>query len=167
MEVGHDDLDRADRFEQRGSAGARRVLEGQAPAVWNAASEESTECALPSTRVTWTSTSGTRSALRPCSSWARTPFSTEPMNCDGTDPPTTLSTNCTPEPRGSGLTTMSQTAYWPCPPDCLTGGRARGTRAVNVSRSATSAARFHGAPVARKRSSTTSAWASPRHHSTS
>ncbi len=50
----------------------------------------------------------------------RTPFSTLGMNCRGTEPPTTLSTNSNPEPSGSGSTSMSHTAYWPCPPDCLT-----------------------------------------------
>ncbi len=38
----------------------------------------------------------------------------------GTAPPTTLSTNSKPEPRGSGSTSMSHTAYWPWPPDCFT-----------------------------------------------
>ena len=42
------------------------------------------------------------------------------MNWRGTEPPTTLSTNSKPEPEGSGSTSMSHTAYWPCPPDCLT-----------------------------------------------
>ena len=42
------------------------------------------------------------------------------MNCRGTDPPTTLSTNSNPEPSGNGSTSISHTAYWPCPPDCLT-----------------------------------------------
>ena len=59
-------------------------------------------------------------ARQPRSSWARTPFSTLGMNCRGTAPPTTLSTNSKPPPRGSGSTVMSQTAYWPWPPLCLT-----------------------------------------------
>ena len=42
------------------------------------------------------------------------------MNCRGTAPPTTLSTNSKPPPEGSGSTSMSHTAYWPWPPDCLT-----------------------------------------------
>src|SRR6266851_1672725 len=33
-------------------------------------------------------------------------------------PPTTLSTKVNPEPRGSGLTSIVQSANWPCPPDC-------------------------------------------------
>ena len=41
-------------------------------------------------------------------------------SCAGTAPPTTWSTNSKPAPRGSGSTSMSHTAYWPCPPDCLT-----------------------------------------------
>ena len=99
---------------------AAASLTASAPAVWNAASEESTLWALPSSSVTSTSVTGTRSASRPCSSWCRAPFSTEPMYCEGTAPPVTFCSNCTPDPRGSGETVMSQTAYWPCPPDCLT-----------------------------------------------
>ena len=41
---------------------------------------------------------------RPSPSAARTPFSTEGMNCRGTAPPTTLSTNSNPRPAGSGST---------------------------------------------------------------
>ena len=75
-------------------------------------SEESTECALPSTSVTRMSTTGYPAAT-PRSIWARTPFSTDGMNCRGTEPPTTLSTNSKPDPDGSGSTVMSHTAYWP------------------------------------------------------
>ena len=91
-----------------------------APAVWNAASEESTLCALPSTSVARTSTTGWCSSVSPRSSWVRMPFSTLGMNCVGTAPPTTWETNSNPEPRGSGSNSTWQTAYWPCPPDCLT-----------------------------------------------
>ena len=58
------------------------------------------------------------------------------MNCEGTAPPTTFSANCTPEPRGSGVTMTSQTAYWPWPPDCLTNRPCPRASAVNVSRRA-------------------------------
>ncbi len=48
------------------------------------------------------------------------PFSTLGMNCRGTAPPTTRSTNSKPPPCGSGSTSICATAYCPCPPDCLT-----------------------------------------------
>ncbi len=146
---------------------AAASLSASAPAVWKAASEESTLCALPSTRVTRTSTTG-QPGRRPRSSRARTPFSTLGMNWCGTAPPTIRSTNSKPAPRGSGSTSMSHTAYWPCPPDCLTCRPCPLTRAVNVSRSGTRIGSVStSAPPARSRLSTTSAWASPMHHSTS
>ena len=116
---------------------AAASLTASPPAVWNAASEESTLCALPSSRVTRTSVTGTPVWITPCSSWCRTPFSTEPMKLLGTAPPTTWSTNSTPEPRGSGSTSTSQTAYWPCPPDCLTSRPWPGRRQVKVASSGT------------------------------
>ena len=63
------------------------------------------------------------------------PFSTLGMNWRGTAPPTTLSTNSKPEPRGSGSTSMLQTAYWPWPPDCLTCRPRALAGAMKVSRS--------------------------------
>ena len=48
------------------------------PAVWNAASDESTECALPSKSVTRRSTTGYPATI-PRSIWVRTPFSTLEM----------------------------------------------------------------------------------------
>ena len=72
----------------------------------------------------------------PFSSCARAPFSTEGMNWRGTDPPTTLSTNSTPPPRSSGSISMWQTAYWPCPPLCLTCRPWTVHLRTNVSRSA-------------------------------
>lgn len=107
-----------------------------APADWKAASEESTEWALPSTSVTRTSTSGWPSPT-PFSSWARTPFSTEGMKFFGTAPPTTWSTNSNPVPPGSGSTRSSQIAYCPCPPDCLTRRPCPVAVPPKVSRSAT------------------------------
>ena len=75
-----------------------------------------------------------------------------------------------PEPSGSGSTSMSQTAYWPCPPDCLTcrpcalglagerlAQRHHERHLVDVDASSGSASR----------SRTTSACASPMHQSTS
>src|SRR4051794_31403563 len=59
------------------------------------------------------------------------------MNCRGTAPPTTLSTNSNPVPRGSGSTVMSQTAYCPWPPDCLTCRPCPVAWATKVSRSGT------------------------------
>ena len=62
---------------------SRHIVDGEAisrrarpAAVWNATSEESTEWALPSVRVTLTSTTG-QPASRPFSSWWCTPFSTD------------------------------------------------------------------------------------------
>ena len=107
---------RAGRF--RTPAAASRSA--SAPAVWNAASEESTLCALPSTSTAFTSTTGWWSSVSPRSIWARMPFSTLGMNWVGTAPPTTLETNLNPVPRGSGSNSTWHTAYWPCPPDCLT-----------------------------------------------
>ena len=37
---------------------------------------------------------------------SRTPCSTEGMNCRGMTPPTMPSSNCTPDPRGSGSSSM-------------------------------------------------------------
>jgi hypothetical protein len=107
-------------------------------------------------------------ADRPLVSWARTPFSTLPMNWFGTEPPTTLSRNSKPEPTGSGSTSMSHTAYWPWPPDCLTCRPWPRALPPNVSRSATLTGSVStSAPPARSRANTTSACASPMHHSTS
>ena len=50
-------------------------LSARLPAVWKAASEESTEWALPSKRVTRRSTTGYPAPM-PRSIWVRTPFST-------------------------------------------------------------------------------------------
>ena len=73
----------------------------------------------------------------PRAAWARTPFSTDGMNCRGTAPPITLSTNSMPEPTGSGSTSMSQIANCPCPPDCLTCRPRAVAASPNVSRSGT------------------------------
>ena len=138
-----------------------------APAVWNAASEESTLCALPSTSVARTSTTGWCSSVSPRSSWLRMPFSTLGMNCVGTDPPTTWDTNSNPDPRGSGSNSTWQTAYWPCPPDCLTWRPVTRAGLRIVARSGTLTGSVStSAPLARRRDSTTSACASPMHHST-
>ena len=96
----------------------------------------STEWAFPSVNVTLRSTMG-KPARQPRSAWARTPFSTLGMNCRGTAPPTTLSTNSKPPPRGRGSTVMSHTAYWPCPPLCLTCRPWPEDGATNASRSGT------------------------------
>ena len=113
------------------------------------------------------STAGCLASVSPRCSWARMPFSTLGMNWVGTEPPTTLDSNSKPAPRGSGANSTWHTAYWPCPPDCLTcrpvtrAGLAMvsriGTRTGSVSTSA---------PPARSRDSTTSACASPMHQST-
>ena len=83
-------------------AAAASSRSASAPADWKAASEESTECALPSTRVTWTSTSG-RSPLDARSACARMPFSTLPWNWLGTVPPTIRCSKTIPEPGAPGL----------------------------------------------------------------
>ena len=100
-------------------AAAASSRSASAPAAWNAASEESTECDFPSTSVTWTSTSG-RSPPIPRSAWVRMPFSTLPWNWLGTVPPTIRCSKTTPEPGGPGSPSTTTTAYCPCPPDCLT-----------------------------------------------
>ncbi len=143
-------------------------LRASAPAVWKAMSEESTECALPSVSVTLMSTTGYPAAT-PRSIWVRTPFSTEGMNCRGTAPPTTLSTNSKPPPEGSGSTSMSQTAYCPWPPDCFTCRPWPSALPANVSRSWTrSGTDSTSTPYRlRSRSSRTSRCASPMHHRTS
>ena len=90
-----------DAFSQASRRAAR-------PAFWNAMSEESTGCALPSNSVTRTPVIG-YPASTPASIWERTPFSTDGMNCLGTTPPTILSTNSNPAaPDGSGSTSMWQ-----------------------------------------------------------
>ena len=100
-------------------AGFAASRSARAPADWKAMSDESTEWALPSWSVTLTSTIGCP-LIVPLASWAAMPFSTEPMNWRGTAPPTTSSTKVKPLPRSPGSTRMSQIAYWPWPPDCLT-----------------------------------------------
>ena len=90
------------------------------------------------------------------------------MNCRGTEPPTTLSTNSKPAPSGSGSTSMSQTANWPCPPDCLTCLPCPFAEPPKVSRSGTRRSTLSTLTPNRlaSPSSTTPAWASPMHHST-
>ncbi len=90
------------------------------------------------------------------------------MNCRGTEPPTTLSTNSKPEPSGSGSTSMSQTANWPCPPDCLTCLPCPLAEPPKVSRSGTRRSILSTLTPNRlaNPSSTTPACASPMHHST-
>ena len=92
------------------------------------------------------------------------------MNWRGTAPPTTLSTNSKPPPSGSGSTSMSQMAYWPWPPDCLTWRPCP----LAVAGERLAQRHDHVAPLdARRRSarcsrsSATSAWASPITQSTS
>src|SRR6266540_921219 len=78
------------------------------------------------------------------------------------------STNSKPDPRGNGSASMSQTAYWPCPPDCFTCRPWPLLPAANVSRSATRTGSVSiSTPPERSRSRTTSACASPMHHRTS
>ena len=90
------------------------------------------------------------------------------MNCDGTAPPTTLTTNSKPVPRSSGSTSMSHTAYCPWPPDCLTCRPFAAALPAKVSRSGTTTGTVSSStPCSRSRSSSTSACASPMHHSTS
>ncbi len=60
-------------------ARAAASLSASAPASWNAMSDESTLCALPSHKVTRRSTTG-KPAPRPFAICARTPFSTDGMN---------------------------------------------------------------------------------------
>ena len=92
------------------------------------------------------------------------------MNCRGTAPPTTLSTNSKPAPDSSGSTSMSQTAYWPWPPDCFTcrpwPGRLAGERLAQLARAAAPTRRRRRSGCV-SRSSSTSRCASPMHHSTS
>ena len=115
-----------------------------------------------------TSVTGQPSAAStPCSSCCRTPFSTDPTYWVGTAPPTTFDSKVTPEPRGSGEISMSHTAYWPCPPDCLTCRPCPLAVEVNVLWSATRTGSVSSDAPARNRSSTASACDSPRHHSTS
>ncbi len=145
-------------------AASRRA---NAPAVWNAASDESTLCALPSVSDTLMSTTRNPAAT-PRSIWARTPFSTDGMNEFGIAPPTIRSANSNPDPRASGSTSMSHTAYCPCPPDCFTCRPWPLAGLPNVSRSGTTTGTVSSStPCSRSRSSSTSACASPIHHSTS
>src|SRR3954471_20898435 len=130
-----------------------------APAVWNAASEESTLCALPSTNVALRSTAGCLASDSPRSSWARRPFSTLGMYCVGTEPPTTFDSKTNPSPRGRGWNSTWQTAYWPCPPDCLTWRPVTRAGLAIVSRMATwTGSVSTSAPPARSLEGATSAW---------
>ena len=101
---------------------------------------------------------------------ARTPFSTLGMKLRGMAPPTTFVDELEAAARGQGSTSMSRTAYWPWPPDCLTRRPWPLPGPENVSRSDTRKAgrRSTATPyLLRSRSSRTSTCASPMHHSTS
>src|SRR5258705_4372521 len=91
------------------------------------------------------------------------------MKFRGTEPPTTLSTNSKPDPSGNGSTSMSHTAYWPCPPDCLTCLPLPFTWPPHVSRNGTLSSTVSTAtPYRRGRSSnSTSPHSSPLHHTAS
>src|ERR1700760_988519 len=90
------------------------------------------------------------------------------MNWRGTTPPTTLSTNSKPSLPGMGSTSMWQMANSPWPPLCLTFRPSPLALPPTVSRSGTRSALVSTATPYRldSRSSSTSAWASPMHHST-
>ncbi len=92
------------------------------------------------------------------------------MNCLGTTPPTILSTNSNPAaPAGSGSTSMWQIPNSPCPPVCFTFRPSPRADTDTVSRSGTRSVTVSTATPYREdsRSSSTSACASPMHHSTS
>ena len=95
--VGDGDLDRVHRLEHLHAPVPRAAsLTASAPAVWNAASEESTLWDLPSQQGHPDVDHRHRARPRPRPADARAPFSTEPMKLLGTAPPTTWSTNSTP-----------------------------------------------------------------------
>ena len=100
--------------------------------------------------MTFRSTTG-NPAASPRSICARTPFSTLGKKEFGTAPPTTFTSYSKPLPRGSGSTSMSHTAYCPCPPDCFTCRPWPLEELASVSRSGTTTGRearwstFHAA----------------------
>ena len=58
-------------------------------------------------------------AIGPRSAASTIPRSTAGMYCRGITPPTILSSNTKPEPRGSGARRIQQSPYWPRPPVCF------------------------------------------------
>ena len=86
-------------------------------AVRNAISDESTECDLPSSSSTRTSTTGCPCGPPPASA-SRAPLDGGDVR-RGTEPPVTESTNSNPSPGGSGESRSCTTANWPWPPDCF------------------------------------------------
>ena len=71
------------------------------PAISNDTPDESTGWKLPSYSVAFTSTTG-NPPITPASRALTQPFCTDGMNSLGTAPPTTLSSNSKPVPRGRG-----------------------------------------------------------------
>src|SRR6185295_12847470 len=100
-----------------GRAEASAFFSAIDPAIRNAMSELSTVWNDPSTSVTLKSTSG-KPPSGPCFAASRIPCSTEGMKFRGMTPPTMPSSNSTPDPRGSGSSSMWQSPYCPRPPLC-------------------------------------------------
>ena len=170
VRVRHRDLDRRDRLEQGRLAGGRGVLAPRARRRAGTRRRRSRRCAPCRRRsVTSTSTTGTCSSSRPCSqlrAHALLDRADELRRHRAADD--LLGELDAGPARQRRRPSTSHTAYCPWPPDCLTSRPCPRASAVNVSRSAIRSGTVSTcAPVARSRSSTTSAWASPRHHSTS
>ena len=89
------------------------------PAILNAISDESTECSLPSNSSTAHVDHRVAERRRRGPSPPRRPSA--PRGCSSVEmaPPTILSTNSKPSPRGSGSTRMAHSPNWPWPPDCF------------------------------------------------
>ena len=75
------------------------------PAISKDTPDESTGGKLPSTRVAFMSTTGYPATTPPFRAFL-TPFSTEGMYSRGTTPPTMVSENSNPVPRGIGSTSI-------------------------------------------------------------
>ena len=142
-------------------------MSASAPAIWNAASEESTLCALPPTqghpdvdhRV------ARRHPLGQLRAHALLDAGDELARHGAADDPVD---ELEPAALGQRLDLDVATAYWPCPPDCLTCRPWPAAGFCSVSRSAT-----RTGPVVtstpcrvRSRSSSTSRCASPIDHTT-
>ncbi len=93
-------------------------MKAMEPAILKAISDESTVWKEPSIREALKSTTG-YPATTPSAIASTMPFSTAGMYCRGMTPPTILSANSKPLPRGRGSISSQASPYWPRPPDCF------------------------------------------------
>ena len=110
----HTDRDVIDRFQQDRIRLDNPSRMACPVAVLNAMSELSTEWNPPSTSVTEISTTGKPNG--PFFAASSAASATAGMKFRGTEPPTILSMNSKPSPRGRGAMSIFTSANCPCPP---------------------------------------------------